>query len=681
MSVAAIIKIIASQVTSEKGRKRLIIAAVSPLFMLIFILGALIFLIIGLITFILNCATQSNWDYVRNNIANVFSQLDYSISGDIKNSVYEFMPDFSINLSKAVAKERYNNLLIAYDTDELNAISDKMDDVANEIRACGDDELMNLLKKNGITDNEIDISFSTFRSDNNFVANRGIENSESYDTQTIHYLQMLAANNITDYKYSCDTDYVTADGKNGRKQTLTVKDKETGLTQTVEYIAIGAVEIYLPRFLALYSIKTIDVIDLATPEEAEKYDEDFAAMGEDLENAENEEDVEEVAKKYSIANGTDSKLNIFEVANLLSILQGSLDGGFVSATSNETEDAAGNTTLTLVLEAPDDMSWDEIFLGEEYEEKKDYVDEYEQTITTILDDAGIDRNTYYLSLDDMFQSALFVYFEGFFNLPVKTDALRDNDNGIITSFGEIQELHKSGAGSGIQDKGVTLDLDSADTPVMIDLLATCGSDCIEDIFIWDVYDPDSDSQINTPMTNADAITIAYLINTTTFKDLYHFDFPIVKGANYEEDEYVTMLVEYSCLDRLEYYDETYVGESIRDDVLKGKCVIGYAHNGEYVNSELSYNRDFATYIHNFDKLGEKPHLCIAIDFISGYSDSAPTKNGYNGIRNGQYDSAIVNPLLWFKSFRTDIVDDTFAGLAVADGTVEVEEDVSETDEE
>lgn len=672
---AVIAKVLASMLKDEKGRKRLLVAAVSPLFLLIFIICAIVFLIVGLITFILNCATQSNWDYVRNNIADVFSQLDYTISGEIKSSVYEYMPDFSVNLSKAVAKERYSNLLIAYDTEELNAISEKMPSIADEIRSCSGDEtrLKSLLAENGITGDDVDVSFSAFSSDLNFQSDSGIESSDSYSNETVHYLQILAANSLTDYKYTCDTDYVTADGKKGRKQTLTVTDKDTGLTQTVEYIAIGAVEIYLPRFLALYSVKTIDIINLATPEEAEKYDEDFAAMGEDLESAENEEDVEAVAKDYSISNGIDSKLNIFEVANLLSILRDSLDGGFVSATSNETEDANGNTTLTLVLEAPDDMSWDEIFLGEEYEEKKDFVDEYEQTITAILDDAEVDKSTYYLSLDDIFQAALFVYFEGFFNLPVEKNALESGDNGIITSYGEIQALHKYGTGAGVADSGITLGLNEPLTPVMIDLLSTCGSDCIEDVFIWDVFTPENSA--NTPMTNASAITIAYLINTTTFKELYHFDFPVVSGADYTEDEYVTMLVEYSCLDSVEY-DKTYVGESILDDVLKGKCVVGYAHSGEYVSSELSYSHDFSTYVHNFDTLGETPHLCVAIDFISGYVEAAPSsrRGSYNGIRNGQYDDALVNPLIWFKSFRTDIVDESLVGLAVADGNVEDEND-------
>ena len=59
----------------------------------------------------------------------------------------------------------------------------------------------------------------------------------------------------------------------------------------------------------------------------------------------------------------------------------------------------------------------------------------------------------------MVQAALFVYFEGFFELPVDRSEIAAGTNGIVNQLGETSRIHKYNYG-GVQhdlpEDGVTL---------------------------------------------------------------------------------------------------------------------------------------------------------------------------------------------------------------------------------
>ena len=59
-----------------------------------------------------------------------------------------------------------------------------------------------------------------------------------------------------------------------------------------------------------------------------------------------------------------------------------------------------------------------------------------------LDEAEIPQDERTISLDGMVQAALFVYFEGFFDLPVSSSELAPGGNGILSQCGEVSEFHQ-----------------------------------------------------------------------------------------------------------------------------------------------------------------------------------------------------------------------------------------------
>ncbi len=85
----------------------------------------LIFLVFGaFISGLLSIASSSDlinhWQYIRTTLSEVFDGIEGDIDTDVKQQVYDFMPDFSINLSKATISDNFDgNTLILYDEVEI----------------------------------------------------------------------------------------------------------------------------------------------------------------------------------------------------------------------------------------------------------------------------------------------------------------------------------------------------------------------------------------------------------------------------------------------------------------------------------------------------------------------------------------------------------------------------------
>lgn len=143
-----------------------------------------------------------------------------------------------------------------------------------------------------------------------------------------------------------------------------------------------------------------------------------------------------------------------------------------------------------------------------------------------------------------------------------------------------------------------------------------------------------------------------------FAEEYGFDFPTIvttTGTEIKHDDGVlTLMIEYSCLDRLETISEQDIGLSLYDVYDKDeKIVIGYAHSGKH-SKEKDEGLSATGWSHTF---GSEiiPHLCVKTAFVDGEVTPPELDNPhiYDGL-SVRFVGAKVNPLLWFKAYRTDV---------------------------
>lgn len=143
-----------------------------------------------------------------------------------------------------------------------------------------------------------------------------------------------------------------------------------------------------------------------------------------------------------------------------------LEGNFSAKVS--TEKTGTTEKLSITLKTPSEDDWYEMFnVDEKY---RDYTKENTQIIERILSDAQI--NNLYISVDSTAQRALFVYFQGFFNLPVEADDLKENTNGILTTLNDFETIHSRGSSAigKAYESGITLYLNEEDTEVRAEIL-------------------------------------------------------------------------------------------------------------------------------------------------------------------------------------------------------------------
>ena len=642
MAVNPKLILIASELAgNEKVRKTL-------LYILFFSLGLimLIFIVfIGLISGLLSIAQdndlRNHWNYYRTSISEVFGGIEGEINSDVKSEVYDFMPEFSVNLSKATIANNFDNSsLILYDEKEIRQAQEIMQDYAEKLRSITTEEAFDSF----ISGYETELSFSDIRNIR-FTDDTGIDSISAYPDAVKLFLYNRAMEQMPAYSYSFEE--ITIDGKSADRQTLVVTSPD-GSTQTMEYTCIGGGEIYLPEFLAMYHIRQVReyLIKVTENKIAEDVDSQLASAIGDI------PDTQEQAQEYiesswnSMINGKGAiNLNIFEVSNLKTIMENAnMDG----AVKIETERSSDRLSITLETVGSD--VWKEIFQIEEDLWK--YVEQTQSAIEMALTDAEIPEEEWTISLDNMVQLALFVYFEGFFELPVSSSDLAPGGNGILSQCGDVSDLHQYTYGTkdmGVPERGITLEL-TGRTTIHADLL-NCGS-CIQDAFIYDVWNMDEQNianDTNSNVFNQSAVTIAYIIDTQQFEEDYGFPFPTINGLR--GGNTITLFLEFTCLSEVEFEDL-----DIGSPVDLENLTVGYSHDGYY-----SDTYDKGLWRHHLNRDECIPHVGIKTYFMSGEAAAPDPPQGthYYGGPSAKDIGVVANPRLWFKAFRTGMSDELF----------------------
>lgn len=636
-----IIMMVAQAAKSEKVRKAVLYIVFMTLGLIMMIFVVFTGLISGLFAVIENTNLKNHWDYMRANISEVFNGIEGEINSDVKDEVYDFMPEFSVNLSKATIANNFDgSSLILYDEDEISRAENIMRDYAGQLRAIkSQDELVSY-----ISDFDTELSFSDISSIQ-FTDDKGIDNLSEYSDELKIFLYHRAMEQMSKYNYTFEK--VEVDGKPADRQTLVVTAAD-GSTQTVEYTCIGGGEIYLPEFLAMYHIRQVReyLIKVTENKIAEDVDSQLASAIGDI------PDTQEQAQEYiesswnSMINGKGAiNLNIFEVSNLKTIMENAnMDG----AVKIETERSSDRLSITLETVGSD--VWKEIFQIEEDLWK--YVEQTQSAIEMALTDAEIPEEEWTISLDNMVQLALFVYFEGFFELPVSSSDLAPGGNGILSQCGDVSELHQYTYGTkdmGVPERGITLEL-TGKTAIHADLL-NCGS-CIQDAFIYDVWNMDEQdiaNDTNSNVFNQSAVTIAYIIDTQQFEEDYGFPFPTINGLR--GGNTITLFLEFTCLSEVEFEDL-----DIGSPVDLENLTVGYSHDGYY-----SDTYDKGLWRHHLNRDECIPHVGIKTYFMSGEAAAPDPPQGthYYGGPSAKDIGVVANPRLWFKAFRTGMSDELF----------------------
>ena len=632
---------VAQAAKSEKVRKAVLYIVFMTLGLIMMIFVVFTGLISGLFAVIENTNLKNHWDYMRANISEVFNGIEGEINSDVKDEVYDFMPEFSVNLSKATIANNFDgSSLILYDEDEISRAENIMRDYAGQLRAIkSQDELVSY-----ISDFDTELSFSDISSIQ-FTDDKGIDNLSEYSDELKIFLYHRAMEQMSKYNYTFEK--VEVDGKPADRQTLVVTAAD-GSTQTVEYTCIGGGEIYLPEFLAMYHIRQVReyLIKVTENKIAEDVDSQLASAIGDI------PDTQEQAQEYiesswnSMINGKGAiNLNIFEVSNLKTIMENAnMDG----AVKIETERSSDRLSITLETVGSD--VWKEIFQIEEDLWK--YVEQTQSAIEMALTDAEIPEEEWTISLDNMVQLALFVYFEGFFELPVSSSDLAPGGNGILSQCGDVSDLHQYTYGTkdmGVPERGITLEL-TGRTTIHADLL-NCGS-CIQDAFIYDVWNMDEQNianDTNSNVFNQSAVTIAYIIDTQQFEEDYGFPFPTINGLR--GGNTITLFLEFTCLSEVEFEDL-----DIGSPVDLENLTVGYSHDGYY-----SDTYDKGLWRHHLNRDECIPHVGIKTYFMSGEAAAPdpPLGTHYYGGPSAKDIGVVANPRLWFKAFRTGMSDELF----------------------
>ena len=632
---------VAQAAKSEKVRKAVLYIVFMTLGLIMMIFVVFTGLISGLFAVIENTNLKNHWDYMRANISEVFNGIEGEINSDVKDEVYDFMPEFSVNLSKATIANNFDgSSLILYDEDEISRAENIMRDYAGQLRAIkSQDELVSY-----ISDFDTELSFSDISSIQ-FTDDKGIDNLSEYSDELKIFLYHRAMEQMSKYNYTFEK--VEVDGKPADRQTLVVTAAD-GSTQTVEYTCIGGGEIYLPEFLAMYHIRQVReyLIKVTENKIAEDVDSQLASAIGDI------PDTQEQAQEYiesswnSMINGKGAiNLNIFEVSNLKTIMENAnMDG----AVKIETERSSDRLSITLETVGSD--VWKEIFQIEEDLWK--YVEQTQSEIEMALTDAEIPEEEWTISLDNMVQLALFVYFEGFFELPVSSSDLAPGGNGILSQCGDVSDLHQYTYGTkdmGVPERGITLEL-TGRTTIHADLL-NCGS-CIQDAFIYDVWNMDEQNianDTNSNVFNQSAVTIAYIIDTQQFEEDYGFPFPTINGLR--GGNTITLFLEFTCLSKVEFEDL-----DIGSPVDLENLTVGYSHDGYY-----SDTYDKGLWRHHLNRNECIPHVGIKTYFMSGEAAAPDPPQGthYYGGPSAKDIGVVANPRLWFKAFRTGMSDELF----------------------
>ena len=654
ISVSAAFKAVSAALSSKNGRKIISGLALLPVAIVFLVLLVFFGLIAGLFNLIFGAMSDSavnqSWTQIQQNVSAALDGVNKTISGQIHDTVYNFMPDFSINLSKSVLQKSFSDgnasFLLLYDTGEAEQSEQVIKDTIPKLKAVTTQAELDAITKGTQAEG---FELDELKSDTAFMEDT--ENDTSLYSDAVQDLLLSVAKaTLPDYGY--DYEELEINGKQAKKQTLTVE--KDGVTEIVEYICYGEGDIYLPKMMALYQVDLIEEFQNISDSDASELDNEVeSAVGGISETS--DEDYAATDNGFSI-----STLDLFQSHEMGNVFQQAVLDGKIGA-KVEKEESADYRKLSVTVTTPTEDEWLQLFGVDD--ENKEMVEDYQKIIEETLKGAGVTNMS--ISVDTTAQKALFCYFQGFFNLPVEASDLRPYTNGILTTLGDYQEFHQNGGVSATQksyEAGITLNLAEADTEVRAEILPNIG-DVIYDVYIYDVYDANANGREilkDTPSYtyNCCAVQLAYLIDTDEFKRVYGFEFPEIVMTNGEvlehEDGLLTLFVEYSCLDSLENIMEQDIGRSLYDIYRPDEpIVIGYAHSGKH-DAEKDEGSGLLFWRHMIGS-EDIPHLSVKMSFVDGEIIPEEWQNvhTYNGL-SVDFIGAKVNPLLWFKAYRTDI---------------------------
>ena len=232
-----IIMMVAQAAKSHKVREVVLHVVFYSLGIILFIFTAFIALISGLLAIVQNTNLRNHWNYYRTSISELFNGIESDINTNVKDEVYDFMPEFSVNLSKATIANNFDgSSLILYDDDEISRAEDIMLNYAGQLRAIKTQDEFDSF----ISDFDTDLSFSDISSIR-FTDDTGIDNLSEYSEELKVFLYHRAMEQMSKYTYTFENVELD-DGKRADRQTLVVTAAD-GSTQTVEYTCIGGGEV------------------------------------------------------------------------------------------------------------------------------------------------------------------------------------------------------------------------------------------------------------------------------------------------------------------------------------------------------------------------------------------------------------------------------------------------------
>lgn len=364
MAVNPKLILIASELAgNEKVRKTLLYVLFFSLGLIMLIFVVFIGLISGLLSIAQDNDLRNHWNYYRTSISEVFGGIEGEINSDVKSEVYDFMPEFSVNLSKATIANNFDNSsLILYDEKEIRQAQEIMLNYAEKLREITTEEAFDSF----ISGYETELSFSDIRNIR-FTDDTGIDSISAYPDAVKLFLYNRAMEQMPAYSYSFEE--ITVDGKSADRQTLVVTSPD-GSTQTVEYTCIGGGEVYLPEFLAMYNIRqSREYLTAVTQNQAPDIESQIEqAVGDIPETAEDAQNYLNGAWQGMVDGRGAVNLDLFRMANLKSIIEGASIDGAVKISTERTSDK-----LSITLETVDSDIWEDIFGIDE--DLKQYVEQ------------------------------------------------------------------------------------------------------------------------------------------------------------------------------------------------------------------------------------------------------------------------------------------------------------------
>ena len=193
-----IIMMVAQAAKSHKVREVVLHVLFYSLGIILFIFTAFIALISGLLAIVQNNNLRNHWSYYRTSISELFNGIESDVNTNVKDEVYDFMPDFSVNLSKATIANNFDgSSLILYDEDEISRAETIMETYAGQLRAITTQDAFDSF----ISDYDTDLSFSDISSIR-FTDDTGIENLSEYSDELKTFLYHRAMEQMSKYNYT-----------------------------------------------------------------------------------------------------------------------------------------------------------------------------------------------------------------------------------------------------------------------------------------------------------------------------------------------------------------------------------------------------------------------------------------------------------------------------------------------